>query len=77
MRGDYEWNSTSDFLNDFYPNPSNGDFAERSADDPVYYETRHSAFANDEFRVTPTLTLNYGLRYEWTGEPLAATSLSP
>ncbi len=79
VRGDYEWNSTSDFLNDFYPNPSNGDFAERSAGDPVYYGNKKAfyTFANDEFRVTPTLTLNYGLRYEWTGEPLAATSLQP
>ncbi len=82
VRGDYEWSFTSDFLNDFYPNPSNpagGDFAERSAGDPVYYGNKKAfyTFANDEFRVTPTLTLNYGIRYEWTGEPLAATQLQP
>jgi len=79
VRGDYEWQATSDFLNDSYPNPNNGDFAERSAGDVVYYGNRKAfyTYANDEFRVTPKLTLNYGIRYEWTGEPLAATQLQP
>jgi hypothetical protein len=28
-----------------------------------------AAFAEDSFKVTPTLTLEYGLRYEWNGTP--------
>ena len=27
--------------------------------------------------MTPKFTLTYGVRYEWTGEPVAATSLQP
>jgi Carboxypeptidase regulatory-like domain len=79
VRGDYEWTATSDYLNDFYPNPNNGDFAERSAGDPVYYGNRKAVYwyANDEFRVRSNLTLNFGIRYEWTGEPEAATTLQP
>jgi len=79
VRGDYEWNFTSDYLNDFYPNPDNGDFAERSAGNPVYYGNRKAVYwyANDEWRIKPKLTLNFGIRYEWTGEPEAATTLQP
>jgi hypothetical protein len=84
VRGDYQWGSTSDFLNDFYPDPGNlgangGDFAERSAGNIVYYGNKKAfyTYANDEFRLTPKLTLNFGLRYEWTGEPLGVTSLQP
>ena len=28
-----------------------------------------AAFAEDSYKVTPTLTLEYGLRYEWNGTP--------
>jgi hypothetical protein len=28
-----------------------------------------AAFAEDSFKITPTLTLEYGLRYEWNGTP--------
>jgi len=72
VRGDYEWSSTSDYLNDFSPNPVNGDFAERSAGDVIYYGNKKAfyGYANDEWRVSPTVTLNLGLRYEYTGEPL-------
>jgi len=79
VRGDYQWTATSDYLNDFYPNPANGDFAERSAGNPIYYGNRKAVYwyANDEWRIKPKLTLNFGIRYEWTGEPEAATTLQP
>jgi hypothetical protein len=79
VRGDYEWNAMSDYLNDFAPNPDNGDFAERSAGNVVYYGNKKAfyAYANDEWRITPTVTINAGLRYEYTGEPLGVTSLQP
>ncbi len=72
VRGDYEWQFMSDYLNDFAPNSSTVDFAERSAGDVVYYGNKKAfyAYANDAWRVTPTLTVNLGLRYEYTGEPL-------
>jgi Carboxypeptidase regulatory-like domain len=73
VRGDYEWNMTSDYLNNFAPNPDGGDFGERSAGDIVYYGNKKAIYGyiNDEWRVTPTVTINAGLRYEYTGEPLA------
>ena len=73
VRGDYEWNMTSDYLNDFAPNPDGGDFGERSAGDVIYYGNKKAvyAYANDDWRISPTITLNLGLRYEYTGEPQA------
>ncbi len=73
VRGDYEWNYTSDYLNDFAPNPNSGDFGERSAGNVVYYGNKKAfyAYVNDDWRLTPQVTLNLGLRYEYTGEPLA------
>ena len=79
VRGDYEWNYLSDYLNDYSPNPNQGDFAERSAGNVVYYGNRKAVYwyAGDTWRVTPKFTFTYGVRYEWTGEPLAATTLQP
>jgi hypothetical protein len=72
VRGDYEWQSTSDYLNDFYPQTNGTDFAERSAGNVVYYGNKKAIYwyANDAWRVSPTVTVNLGLRYEYTGEPL-------
>ncbi len=79
VRGDYIWNAMSDYLNDFSPNPDYGDFAERSAGNAVYYGNKNAfyAYANDEWRISPTITLNLGLRYEYTGEPLGVTRSQP
>ena len=56
------------------PDPAGGDFGERSAGDIVYYGNKKAVYCyiNDEWRITPTVTLNLGLRYEYTGEPLAS-----
>jgi hypothetical protein len=71
VRGDYEWQFTSDYLNDFAPNSNTVDFGERSAGNAVYYGNKKAVYgyANDEWRISPTITLNLGLRYEYTGEP--------
>jgi Carboxypeptidase regulatory-like domain len=71
LRGDYEWSFLSDYLNDFAPDPNAGDFAERSAGNVVYYGNKKAVYGyiNDEWRITPTVTINGGLRYEYTGEP--------
>ncbi len=69
VRGDYEWNALSDYLNDFASFPTPGGFSERSSGNTVYYGNKKAyyAYANDDWRVSPTVTLNLGLRYEWTG----------
>jgi len=79
VRGDYEWNLTSDYLNDFAPDPNAGDFGERSSGNVVYYGGKKAVYGyiNDEWRITPQITINAGVRYEYTGEPLAATTFQP
>ncbi|MFZ0704701.1 MAG: TonB-dependent receptor [Candidatus Korobacteraceae bacterium] len=69
VRGDYEWNALSDYLNDFASFPTSGGFSERSSGNTVYYGNKKAyyAYVNDDWRVSPTITLNLGLRYEYTG----------
>jgi hypothetical protein len=85
VRGDYEWfteydtglnpggtdfepAAMTDFLHDNAPTY----FGQRSTGNFVYYgdQTALYGYANDTWRVTPTLTLNYGLRYEFTSVPV-------
>ena len=67
VRGDYEYGVLSEYLNDLAPST----FGERSSGDFIYYgdQTAFYGFANDSWRVTPTITVNYGLRYEFTSVP--------
>jgi hypothetical protein len=69
VRGDYEYGSTVRFLQDLSPDV----FGERSTGDPIYAGDQYAIYwyANDEFRVTSHLTLNLGLRYEFTKVPAA------
>ena len=64
VRGDYEWGFTSDYLNDFSPNPTLA--ATSASARPVTPFTtatrrRSTAYANDEWRISPTVTLNLGI----------------
>jgi len=72
-RGDYEWNTMSDFLNDTLPV-----FGERSFG-AVGYSGDEKAiywYVNDTWKVKPNLSLNLGLRYEYTGVPYGWTQMS-
>jgi len=68
-RGDYEWAVTDQFFHDLAPD-KNG-FAERSTGNHTYYgdQTALYGYANDTWRVRPTVTINAGLRYEFTSVP--------
>jgi hypothetical protein len=83
QRGDYFYcydagcggtaaSSLDEFLRDFSPS----DFGERSTGNAEYAGDQYSiySFGNDEYRVTSHLTVNLGLRYEFTGTP-AGTGL--
>ena len=66
-RGDYEYNNVDTFLHDLAPDA----FGERSTGSQTYYgdQTALYGYGNDTWRVTPSVTLNIGLRYEFTSVP--------
>jgi hypothetical protein len=67
-RGDYEYSTLDRFLRDVNPDV----LAERSLGNPVYYgdQTALYWYVNDTFRVKPNLTVNLGVRYEYTTIPV-------
>ena len=69
-RGDYEWAELDQFLHDLAPD-ANG-FAQRSTGNHTYYgdQTALYFYGNDTWRLTPTVTINAGLRYEFTSVPV-------
>jgi hypothetical protein len=71
LRGDYQYSTLSRYLNDLSPDT----FGQRNATppgiSPTYYGDQSSiyVYGNDDYRVTPKLTLNLGLRWEFTSLP--------
>jgi hypothetical protein len=71
-RGDYEWGTLSGYLQDLSPDI----FGERNATapgvSPTYYgnQTVSYAYINDDWKIMHNLTLNLGVRYEFTSVPL-------
>ena len=66
-RGDYEWSFLSDYLYDYNPDY----IAQRSLGGAEYYGDRvfDGFFANDSWKLKPNLTVNIGVRYEYTSVP--------
>ena len=71
-RGDYEYTNTSDFLHDFAPDSE----GERSSGSHTYYgdQTAFYGYGNDTYRMLPSLTVNLGVRYEFTSVPVGERS---
>ncbi len=71
-RGDYEYNTLDFYLRDLAPDA----FGERSSGNHTFYgdQTALYGYANDTWRVSPTITLNLGLRYEFTSVPFGERS---
>ena len=67
-RGDYEWDNLTEYLHDLTPT----NFGERSSGNITYYgdQTALYGYGNDTWRATDKLTLNFGLRYEFTSVPV-------
>jgi Carboxypeptidase regulatory-like domain len=67
VRGDYEYNELLSYLQDQVPDY----LAERSNGDPVYYGDQSAIYwyVNDNWRIRRNLTLNLGLRHEYTTIP--------
>lgn len=70
VRGDYEYLSTEQFLLDLSPDA----FGERNAGNNIYYGNQKVlyAFAQDDWRVRPNLTMNLGVSYSYQQVPLGA-----
>jgi hypothetical protein len=66
-RGDYDYSILNQFVNDLAPD----DLSERSIDATPYYGDQIASylFANDNWRLNPHLTVNLGVRYEYTTVP--------
>ncbi len=66
-RGDYEWSYTSQYLYDYAPDY----IGERSAGNTTYYGDQSAiyAYGADQWKVSQHLTLDLGVRYEFTSVP--------
>ena len=75
VRGDYQYSSTALYAADAAPDV----FGERSAGNIIYHGNQQAfyLYGNDEWRVTPNLSINLGLRYELTTVPLAQSEFQP
>ena len=68
IRGDYEYTQVANYLLDLTP-----DFlAQRNVGKAIYYGNQLGSYSyiQDTWRVRPNLTLNLGVRYEYTTVPL-------
>lgn len=66
-RGNYIYSTLDLYLHDISPDQVN----ERTLGNPTFYGDQHAfyGFVNDSWRVRPNLTLNLGVRYEYTSVP--------
>ena len=67
-RGDYEYNATQVYLEDFGPD----NFGQRSTGSTTYYGNQKAIYfyLNDTWKMTQHLSLNLGVRYEYTTTPI-------
>lgn len=70
VRGDYEYLNLETFLRDLSPDA----FGQRNAGNNIYYGNQRVlyAFAQDDWRFRPNLTLNLGVSYSYQQVPLGA-----
>jgi len=70
VRGDYEYLSMDTYFRDLSPDA----FGERNAGNNIYYGNQKVlyAFAQDDWRFRPNLTLNLGVSYSYQQMPLGA-----
>ena len=71
-RGDYEYTTLQQYLNDISPDI----IAQRSVGQSTYYGDQSAIywFVNDNWRLRPNLSVNLGMRYEYTTIPFGERS---
>lgn len=74
-RGDYDYTSFDAYFTDQVPDY----LAERSMGNVTYYGNQNSIawFANDDWKIKKNLSINLGLRYEFTQVPLSERQWQP
>jgi hypothetical protein len=67
-RGDYDYSSVGSYLYDVNPDQ----LAERSTGNPVYLGNEKTVawYVNDSWRIRPSISINLGVRYEYTTIPI-------
>jgi nucleoside 2-deoxyribosyltransferase len=73
-RGDYEYTSLQQYLNDLSPDS----LSQRSVGALVYHGDQSALywFVNDNWRIRPNLSINLGVRYEYTTTPFGVRAQS-
>jgi len=68
-RGEWDYLSLSQFVNDFVPTGANGALRGAGSGSVADNYNAFYGFVQDDWKITPRLTLNVGLRYEYSGVP--------
>jgi hypothetical protein len=68
-RGEWDYASLSQFINDFVPTGANGALRGAGSGSVADNYNAFYLFVQDDWKLTPKLTLNVGLRYEYSGVP--------